>query len=53
MLDRYYHTAKKFNADIIIRVTADDPFKDYRLIDKAVKILKENIILFLTIKATY
>ena len=41
VLDRYYHTAKKFNADIIIRVTGDDPFKDYRLIDQAVKIIKE------------
>lgn len=41
VLDRYYHAAKKFNADIIIRVTADDPFKDYRLIDQAVKILKD------------
>lgn len=41
VLDRYYHTAKKFNADIIIRVTADDPFKDYRLIDQAVKIMKD------------
>ena len=41
VLDRYYHTAKKFNADIIIRVTADDPFKDYRLIDQAVKIIKD------------
>ncbi len=41
VLERYYHAAKKFNADIIIRVTADDPFKDYRLIDQAVKILKE------------
>ncbi len=41
VLDRYYQTAKKFNADIIIRVTADDPFKDYRLIDQAVKIIKD------------
>lgn len=42
VLERYYHAAKKFNAEIIIRVTADDPFKDFRLIDKAIKILKEN-----------
>jgi spore coat polysaccharide biosynthesis protein SpsF len=41
VLDRYYHTAKKFNADIIVRITADDPFKDYRLIDQAVKIIKD------------
>jgi len=42
VLERYYHAAKKFNAEIIIRVTADDPFKDFRLIDKAIKILREN-----------
>ena len=42
VLKRYYNAAKEFNADIIIRVTADDPFKDFRIIDKAIKILKEN-----------
>lgn len=41
VLERYYQAAKKFNADIIIRITADDPFKDYRLIDQAVKIIKD------------
>ena len=42
VLKRYYYAAKQYNADIIIRITADDPFKDYRLIDEAVKIIKEN-----------
>lgn len=42
VLKRYYNTAKKFKAKIIIRITADDPFKDYRIIDKAINILKEN-----------
>lgn len=42
VLERYYYAAKKFKGDIIVRVTADDPFKDYRLIDNAVKIFKEN-----------
>ena len=42
VLKRYYNTGKKFNADIIIRITADDPFKDFRIIDEAIKILKEN-----------
>ena len=37
----YFRGSEKFNADIIIRVTADDPFKDYRLIDQAVKIIKD------------
>jgi spore coat polysaccharide biosynthesis protein SpsF len=41
VLDRYFQAAKEFNADIIIRVTADDPFKDYRLIDQAVQIIKD------------
>jgi len=42
VLKRYYEAAKEFKAEIIIRVTADDPFKDYRIIDKAINILKEN-----------
>jgi spore coat polysaccharide biosynthesis protein SpsF len=42
VLKRYYNAAIKFRADIIIRVTADDPFKDFRIIDKAIKIIKEN-----------
>ena len=41
VLKRYYYAAKKFKAQIIIRVTADDPFKDYRIVDKAINILKE------------
>ena len=41
VLERYYRAAKKFNAEIIVRVTADDPFKDFRIIDEAVKILKK------------
>lgn len=41
VLKRYYDAAKEFKAEIIIRVTADDPFKDYRIIDKAINILKE------------
>lgn len=42
VLKRYYDAAKEFKADIIIRVTADDPFKDFRIIDEAIKILKVN-----------
>lgn len=36
VLSRFYHTAKKFNLDIIIRITADDPFKDPVMIDYAI-----------------
>jgi spore coat polysaccharide biosynthesis protein SpsF len=39
VLNRYYYAAVKFSADIIVRITADDPFKDYRLVDQAIDIL--------------
>jgi spore coat polysaccharide biosynthesis protein SpsF len=39
VLDRYYHAAKKFKADIIVRITADDPCKDYKIIDKVIELL--------------
>ena len=42
MLDRYYQTAKTFNVDIIVSVTADDPFKDPVVIDHAISIFKES-----------
>lgn len=44
VLSRYYHCAKEFNADIVVRITADDPFKDHRIIDKAINFLiKDNL----------
>ncbi len=46
VLKRYYDTAREYKADIIVRVTADDPFKDYRIIDKAINIIKKNKIDF-------
>lgn len=43
LLDRYYQCAKRYNADIIVRITPDDPFVDHEVIDKALGIfLKEN-----------
>jgi len=30
---------KKFNANIIVRITADDPFKDYEIIDNVIDVL--------------
>jgi len=40
VLARYYEAAKFFKADIIVRVTADDPFKDPEIIDAVIEILK-------------
>ena len=36
VLDRYYQVAKEFNADIVVRITADCPFIDPELLDKTV-----------------
>ena len=36
VLDRYYQCATQFNADIIVRVTADDPLKDPSIIEQAI-----------------
>jgi len=37
VLKRYYDTAKKFNADVIVRVTSDCPLIDGKLIDEGLK----------------
>ena len=44
VLKRYYDSAILYSADIIVRITADDPFKDARIIDRAIKILKSKKI---------
>ena len=36
VLDRYYQCAKEYNADIIVRITADCPLIDPRIIDKCI-----------------
>lgn len=48
VLNRYYKAAKKFSSDLIIRITADDPFKDYRIIDEAIETLIENKLDFVS-----
>ena len=42
VLDRYYKCAVKYNADTVVRITADDPFKDPQVNDHAIKLLIDN-----------
>ena len=37
VLKRYYFAAKKNNSKIIVRLTADNPLIDYKIIDKTIK----------------
>jgi len=39
VLDRFYNAAKKYHADVIVRCTADRPFKDPEIIDQAIGFL--------------
>jgi len=39
VLKRYYECAKFYDADIVVRVTSDDPFKDPLVINEAIDIL--------------
>lgn len=41
VLDRFFHAARTYQADIVVRCTADDPFKDPVIIDKAIELLLE------------
>lgn len=36
VLDRFYQAAKLYSADYIVRITADDPLKDPKIIDRAI-----------------
>ena len=40
VLDRFYHAAKKYKLDAIIRVCADNPFVDSEEIDHIIKAYK-------------
>ena len=55
VLERYYKAAKAYNAEVVIRVTSDDPLKDPQVINKAIKIFFQNDYDYVsnTIKPTY
>lgn len=44
VLKRFYDAASLFKADIIVRITADDPFKDYLIMDAVIELfLNEDV----------
>ena len=43
VLDRFYHCAKKFNADVIVRISADSPLIDAEIIDKCISQFQKNV----------
>ncbi len=56
VLSRYYNVANKTNADIVIRITADCPCIDYKIIDCMIEeFIKKNEIDYMnnTIKETF
>jgi len=42
VLERYYECAKKFQGDIIVRITSDDPLVNPEVVDKVIKKCKED-----------
>lgn len=45
ILDRYYQTAKRYQADVVIRITADCPLIEPEIIDWAVRVFLEDDVL--------
>jgi spore coat polysaccharide biosynthesis protein SpsF len=42
VLERFYECAKKYEANLVVRITADDPLKDPGIIAQAITIVLEN-----------
>lgn len=42
VLERYYQAAIEFDVDTILRITADDPFKDPHIIDQVIGLYQDN-----------
>jgi glutamate-1-semialdehyde 2,1-aminomutase len=42
VLNRYYESAKQINADVIVRITADCPLIDPKLVDECVRVYKKS-----------
>jgi spore coat polysaccharide biosynthesis protein SpsF len=55
VLDRFYQCAVRFDAEAIVRITADDPFKDPKIIDCAINTLSAGSYDYVsnTIRPTY
>lgn len=50
VLDRYVQTAKKYEPDYVIRVTADCPFVDYELASEMVRKMSDSPVDFMSIQ---
>lgn len=43
VLDRYYKAAREYKADIVVRITSDNPLVDYRIVDIVIQnLIDEN-----------
>lgn len=48
VLSRYYFASKQFNADVIVRITADCPLYDSKVLDEMIKFYIENNYIVVT-----
>lgn len=42
VLDRFYNCTARYEPAVIVRITADDPLKDPRIVDRAVQVLRDD-----------